>query len=191
MSGAIDQRKQEKEAEFLNVAKVCAVRGGVPRREIGRWPDAWIDESSGDAVPVEVVAAFQRRPGEDPKNGAPSAIAYKRAERDAERLTRETDVPCAFGAHQDQPFAVRLTGQYRMPVPLEPVQPIQWILTAAAQKIAKHYSSAKQAILVVDLRWMPLYDFELPVLGRLLAEAGCTFREVWIVSEFGHVQRAV
>jgi hypothetical protein len=188
MGAAVNQREHQKAVEFSCVERVAHVRGGKALREDGQWPDGWIEDQAGN-VPVEVVTAFQRRRGEDPTKGAPSVVAYKRAEREATAIERETGVPVGFGTHQDQGFVVPLDGHHQMPLALEPIEPVQWILAAIRQKIGKNYSAEAKTVLVVDFRWMPLYPFELPRLAELLEEAGCRFREVWIASEFGEVQR--
>ncbi len=181
-------RNRQKAIEFSSVERVAEAQGTRALQELGCWPDAWLLERSGQKIPVEVVSAYQRRPGEDPRKGAPSLVAYKKAERAAQEIER-TGTPAAFGTHLDQGFAIPMDGQHALPLPILPVHPVEWVLTSIQQKMRKRYAQEMETILVVQFQWMALEPYQLDNLAKLLAHHGCRFRQVWIVSDFGDVQR--
>ncbi len=188
MQSTASIRDRRKAIEFSSVERVAAAQGKKAVPEPGSWPDAWILERSGQQVPVEVVSAVQRLPGEDPRKGARSIVAYKEAEQAAQEIER-TGIPAAFGTHLDQGFAIPMDGQHVLPLPMLPVHPVQWVLASIQQKMRKRYAQVAQTVLVVQFQWMALELYELENLGKILNHVGCRFRQVWIVSDFGDVQR--
>lgn len=173
-----------KRREAWCIGRVATATGREAQPEPGNWPDGWLRDASGRS-PVEVVTGHQRRAGEDPSRGSPSARALRQAEREAKALGQ----PAVFGTHHEQGFAIPLDGRSALPLRQEPVDPTAWIEDAVLQKAGKAYANAKNVVLVVDFNWMPLYEFELPELATRLKAAGVTFKEVWVVTEFDPVQQ--
>jgi hypothetical protein len=173
-----------KAEELQVVARVTVVRGGCVVEETGQWPDAWI-ESGDDRIPVEVVRAYERPPGEHPSRGAAVAKALATAEREATKRTAEDGKPRAYGAHAAghtaRGYVVDLTADEPLPLPLNPANPVGWILQAVVQKIAKRYGPADRTLLVVDYQWMAPSVRELREVGNELERLGCPFIEVWVV----------
>lgn len=101
----------------------------------------------------------------------------------------DMDCPAAFGTHYECGFVVPLDGLSPLPVPSEPVNPVAWVEGAVLQKAQKSYSEASRVVLVVDLQWMPLRDFQCSALAERLRTAGVAFSEVWIVTVFDVPQR--
>src|SRR2546428_9465506 len=109
------------------VERVAAVRGGEWKAPTGNWPDGLLVELSGQELPVEVVSAYERPAGEDPKTGSAWMRAHNKAEALARDLERHSEYPVAFGARLDQPYAIPLDGQHLLPPQLEPWDPVPWI----------------------------------------------------------------
>ena len=182
----------KKREEFRCIERVALAMGIKASPEAGQWPDGWLEDSAGIRQPVEVVAAFQRRRDEDPRDGAAWMKAFKQAERDAEEIERTTGAPAAFGAHYDSPFAVPLDGQSLIPPAPGPNVSEDWVAAAVRQKIEKRYSLATKTILVVDLRSpFNLERFQLARLAAHLGELGSPFIQIWIVNAYGDLPQLV
>jgi hypothetical protein len=184
LTPALLQKTEERRCiERVALARGCSSES--PTDADGCWPDGWFKEPTGRRVPVEVVAAFERLPSEDPRSGAAWKRAHRQAEREAERIESETGVPVAWGAHFEKPFVVPLDGKHMIPPRLYPHTPVPWILAAVRQKIAKRYSNASDAILVVDYEQpFTLARSELSALAAAIG-SGCPFREIWILNHYG------
>ena len=177
----LDNQKAE---ELEAVARVAHVRGSRVIPEPGQWPDVWLDDGR-ECLPVEVARGYERPPGEDPTKGAAVERVRARVDRHAMRLTAQDGRPRVFGAHASggaaHSYIVDLTTGESIPPPMNPANPVEWIVSTVQQKMAKSYDQADRTILVVDYRWMEPYEWELHEIGRHLVRLGCPFREVWVV----------
>ncbi len=184
---AKDQQKlaESRLVEELAVARQCSAIA-VPEQQ--QWPDGFLVEPDGTRLPVEVVGAYWREPGEDPRKGSPWKRAHVEAEREANQRTEETGTPHHFGAHYDKPWVIPADGHSLLPPTTQPIRPDLWILAAVEQKARKQY--AVQSILLVDLDHFETPRFEDWNLGERIASlAAGRFLEVWIVDQYSHIPK--
>jgi hypothetical protein len=171
------------------IERVVEVRGGRAVSPEGgeQWPDGRIVEQSGAKVPVEVVQAFERLPGENPNKGSAWVLAKKLAEKQAAELEAQLRVPVGHGAHGDQPVVVPWDGKHLIPPRLAPARPLDWVMAAVEQKMGKRYGAQKTTILVVhfDSPFTPFTPSEVAALRKRLWALQWPFREVWVVDDYG------
>lgn len=151
-----------------------------------QWPDAWIAVNQpNEKIPVEVVSAHQRPPGEDPLGGSAVAKGRQQADWMARKIARTTDDLVVSGTTSfGTPFAFPISSGRRIPAPRTPADPVGWVLAAVRQKMGKFYGEVKKTILVVDFQWMPIPASHFVELSRTLRAERCEFREVWVCNMF-------
>jgi hypothetical protein len=179
----------QKAAEFRLVDELAKARRctAIQVPEEHQWPDAFLEEADRTRLPVEVVGAYWREPGEDPRRGSPWKRAQVKATREAHERTAATGTPHHFGAHYDKPWVVPADGYSLIPPTTQPVRPDLWILKAVEQKVDKRYPPS---ILLVDLDHFDTPGFEDWNLGdRIATLAAGRFIEVWIVNRYSHIPR--
>lgn len=179
---------------FVTVLVAAARQNTVEFEEHEEWPDAWIVDG-GERIPVEVVIAVERPPGEPAQSGSAVIAKLKQLQREADRLTAEDGMGRLVGAHPVGPneadgwmvsFGPGGKGQWGKPS--SPLDPARAIVAAAVQKLNKRYGESGKTLLVVDWGVTSIFHLQEPPnrwdlssVGPQLTEQGCTFREVWVV----------
>lgn len=185
VSGSAEKQRQ-KGIEFACIEAVARTGGwrAVAADEANQWPDGWL-EHYGTREPVEVVAAFRRTAGEEPKKGSSWLRSWKRGATVARALSEKTGEAVSWHVGEDG-FLV-LDGTTELPLAPTPIRQNEWVLHAV-QKIAKNYASGPPAILIVQLDSpLPLTRFEIEQLAEALRALATrfTFAALWVVNDYG------
>jgi hypothetical protein len=133
------KKECQKDDERRILDRVAWVRGTplvYDSRDPDAFPDGFFDEDDREQ-PVEVVEAFEREPGEDPRKGSQWRRAWQRAQAMAQEIEQGLGVHAAWGAHGSEPFAIPLDGTTLIPPRLTLVHPEQWVAAAVQQKLAR------------------------------------------------------
>lgn len=182
------EKSRQKEVEFAcieSMARALASKA-VQEPESSQWPDGWLESPDGRKEPVEVVAAFRRPKGEDPRSGSVWLRDWKQAESAARSLAGRTGEAVSF--HVDDDGFTLLDGENELPLATMPIRQDEWVLHAVRQKIAKNYSSNIPPILVVQLYSpLPLMDFEIERISAAIRSLGTQFKfgALWVVNDYG------
>lgn len=174
--------------EFSCIEAVARTIGckAVPEDEANRWPDGWLEHGDGKREPVEVVAAFKRPAGEDPKRGSRWLRDWKQGEAAARALTEKSGEAVSWYVG-DAGFLVLDEGT-ELPLATTPIKQDEWVLQAVHQKIAKNYASGTPAVLVVQLHSpLPVTRFEVERLAEAIRTLGMRFKfaALWVVNNYG------
>lgn len=171
-----------KDRELQVVGQVAKAYEWEVSTESGPWPDAWlVNPQTRSKIPVEVVSAHPRPPGEDPRSGSTVARGWSQADQMAREIAAAADEGVISGVTDDgQPYAFPISSPGRLPAPRRPLDLVGWTFAAVQQKMQKLYDDPGDVILIVDLQSFPLRDFHLAELGRRLDAAKCQFRVVWV-----------
>ncbi len=180
------QRQKEVESACIEaVARACGCKA-VREDEANQWPDGWLEHTDGKREPVEVVAAFRRPKGEDPKTGAAWLRNWKQGEAAARALTEKTGDAASW--HVDHDGFLVMDEATVLPAATTPIRQDDWVLQAVHQKIAKNYVSGTPAVLVVQLfSPLPLTHFEVERLAQAIRALGTRFKfaALWVVNNYG------
>ena len=169
---------RKKDLETRCARAVAQAVGGTAEPEEGEWPDAWIISSVGERIPAEVVSAF-------PEDDA-SAWAAAYAKAAAKARSTKGDIPPSWVVHRGQ--GIVLEAGNLIPVRTRPVDPVVGILRALELKTGKYEpAAAASAILIVHhVQWHSLLEPErLSRVADHAAQIGASFRQIWIVNEYG------
>lgn len=184
----VNAKQHQKEIEFASIEAVGRASGcrAVPENEANQWPDGWLEHADGKREPVEVVAAFKRPAGEDPKMGSAWLRNWKQGEAAARARSEKTGEAVSW--HVGDAGFLLLDGTTELPLATTPIMQEEWVLHAVHQKIAKNYASGIPAVLVVQLHSpLPLTTFEVERLAAAIRALGTrfTFAALWVVNEYG------
>jgi hypothetical protein len=182
------EKQRQKTVEFSCIEAVARASGckAVLEDEANQWPDGWLEHADGKREPVEVVAAFKRPAGEDPKKGASWLRHWKQGEAAARALDEKTGEAVSWHVGDDGFFL--LDGVTPLPVAIEPIRQDDWVLLAVHQKIEKNYASGTPAVLVVQLNSpFPLLPFEVERMAEAIRKLGSRFKfaALWVVNNYG------
>lgn len=180
------EKQRQKEVEFRCIEAVARAVGcnAVPEDESNEWPDGWLESAEKKRKPVEVVAAFKRPAGENPKDGASWQRHSKQAERIARSHAEKTGEAVSW--HIGEGGFLVLDGKTELPLATTPIRQDEWVLQAARQKVAKHY--ATPPVLVVHLHSpLPLTRFEIERLAEAVRSwsSPSPFAALWVVNNYG------
>ena len=182
------EKQRQKDVEFASIESVARVTGctAIAEAEANQWPDGWLEHADGHREPVEVVAAFKRPSGEDPRKGSSWLRHWKQGEAAAHALSEKTGEVVSWHVGDDG-FLV-LDGTAALPLATTPIRQDEWVLHAVHQKIAKNYDSGIPAVLVVQLQSpLPLTRFEVERLAEVIRALGSRFKfaALWVVNNYG------
>lgn len=181
-------KQRQKQVEFACIERVAQATGceAVSEDEANQWPDGWLEHADGGREPVEVVAAFKRPVGEDPRKGSAWLRHWKQGEATARALSARTGE--AISWHVGDDGFTLLDGKTELPLVTTPVNQDEWVLQAVHQKIAKNYASGTPAVLVVQLHSpLPLTRIEVERLAEAVRSLGARFKfaTLWVVNDYG------
>lgn len=174
--------------EFACIEAVARAVGckAVAEADANGWPDGWLEHADGRRQSVEVVQAFRRPRGEDPKLGSAAQRNWVLGSRESEALAKKAGQPVSFHATEDG--FMLLDGTTPLPLATEPVRQDEWVVAAIQQKLAKNYASVHPATLIVNLKSpLALLPFEVERISSVVAGLGdeFTFADLWVVNDFG------
>lgn len=179
-AATVSEREERKKAlEVTAAARVAKACGCDVEAHSGEFPDVYFVKGT-TKTPGEVVSAWERQPDQPPEGGAANAQAWKLAQREADRIQKETGQPAIATANGPHWFAGKLDEE--LPLPLFPIYPAHSITTAVKQKIDKGYP--KGVILVIDHCGFPLEVWELHEVADSIGAHD--FAEIWIVPALGN-----
>jgi hypothetical protein len=181
-------KERQKTIEFACIEAVAQASGctAVREDEANQWPDGWLEHADGKREPVEVVAAFKRPAGEDPKKGSSWLRHWKQGEAAARALAEKSGEAVSWYVGDDG-FLVLDEGT-QLPLVTTPVKQDEWVLLAVHQKIAKNYTPSRPTVLIVQLHSaLPLTRFEVERLAQAVRDLGTRFKfaALWVVNNYG------
>ena len=140
------EKLRQKEVEFTCIEAGARAVGcqAVPEDEANQWPDGWLEHADGKREPVEVVAAFKRPAGEDPKKGSSWLRHWKQGEAAARALSEKSGEAVSWHVGDDG-FLVLDEGT-QLPLATTPIKQDEWVLLAVHQKIAKNYTPSRPTV---------------------------------------------
>lgn len=185
---AKSERQRQKDVEFTCIEAVAQATccKAIREDEANQWPDGWLEHGDGKREPVEVVAAFKRPAGEDPKKGSSWLRYWKQGESVARALTEKTGEAVSW--HVGEDGFLLLDEATVLPLVTTPTRQDEWVLEAVHQKIAKNYVSGTPAVLVVQLYSpLPLTRFEVERMAEAIGSLGTRFKfaTLWVVNNYG------
>jgi hypothetical protein len=181
-------KDRQKKIEFACIEAVArtTTSKAVPENELNEWPDGWLEHAGGEREPVEVVAAFRRPAGEDPKKGSSWLRNWKSGDAAARALAEKTGECVSF--HVGDDGFMLLDDTTKLPLATTPIKQDEWVLCAVHQKVAKNYGPGVPAVLVVQLYSpLPLTPFEVERLAVAVRSLGSRFKfaALWVVNNYG------
>jgi hypothetical protein len=171
---------RKKDLERRCIAAVALVRGGTPQDDNGEWPDGWILEDNGQRISLEVVSAFPE------ENASAWVRAYVKGAAEASRIYEQTGTAVSWRVHNGR--GVVDEGRTEIPLRTRPLDLVVGVFSAVSAKAEKYGpGEASEAVLVVHhVQWpLPLDGRDLKRIGEHAAQIRATFREIWIVNEYG------